>query len=481
MPTARHRTAMRRDQLSRPLRLALVHEIVQPGRTIFDYGCGRGDDISALAAQGYTTGGWDPAHRPDAERRAADIVNLGYVVNVIESPLERAEALRQAWALARAVLVVSARLTYERDDAHVAAFCDGWVTRHGTFQKFFEHEELGAWIKSVLEVEPVPAAPGTYYVFRQEADRQAHLSSRFRRPITIPRSRPSDERFQQHREALEPLIDFVAQRGRLPHQSELTTTNELVSAFGSVRQAFRVVLWVTDQESWDQVRRERTTDLLVHLALDRFHGRPRFTQLPEPLRRDIRAFFPSYKEACTKADQLLFSAGKPQAVDLVARAALVGKLTGNAIYVHHSALSDLPALLRVYEGCARALVGTIEDTTLIKLARDEPRVSYLAYPDFDRDPHPVLARAVVVDLREQKMQVFRYEGRQNPPILHRKEQFVAARYPNREKFLRLTAQEERVGLYTSPQTIGTQQGWREALTLAGVELRGHRVVRRTAQ
>ena len=36
------------------------------------------------------------------------MVNLGYVVNVIEDPSERAEALRLAWKLTRQVLVVAA-------------------------------------------------------------------------------------------------------------------------------------------------------------------------------------------------------------------------------------------------------------------------------------------------------------------------------------------------------------------------------------
>lgn len=160
MPSARHRTAMRRDHLSRPIRLALTHEVLTPTRTIFDYGCGRGDDLRGLAALGFQASGWDPAHRPSAERRPADVVNLGYVVNVIDDQLERADTLRRAWHLARHVLVISARLIDERDDAHIAPVRDGWVTRHGTFQKFFEHDELGTWIRATLGEDPVAASLG---------------------------------------------------------------------------------------------------------------------------------------------------------------------------------------------------------------------------------------------------------------------------------------------------------------------------------
>ncbi len=47
-----------------------------------------------------TANGWDPAFRPDDPRTAAEIVNLGYVLNVIEDPQERARALTDAWDLA---------------------------------------------------------------------------------------------------------------------------------------------------------------------------------------------------------------------------------------------------------------------------------------------------------------------------------------------------------------------------------------------
>ena len=478
MQSARHRTAMRREELSRPIRLALLHELLVPSRTFFDYGCGRGDDLRRLQSDGIVAEGWDPAHRPDGVRRPADVVNLGYVVNVIEDPLERADTLKQAWALARSVLVVAARLSEERDEAHVAPLRDGWVTRHGTFQKFFEHEELGAWIRSTLAVEPVAASLGVYYVFRQSAERETDLASRFRRPIALPRARPSDEQFHANRELLEPLIEFVGQRGRLPDPVELPNAEELARVFGSLRKAFRVVLWVTDNEAWERVRQERAVDVLVHVALAAFHGRPRWSDVPDDLQRDVRAFFSSYKAACERADKLLFSTGRREAIDFASRVATVGKVTPSAIYVHVSVLNELPALLRVYEGCARALVGTVEGANLIKLSREEPQVSYLGYPRFEDDPHPALERSVLCDLQALRVRTRDFSGHRNPPILHRKELFVGPDHPGRGKFERLTKAEERAGLYADPARIGTQDGWAEACATAGVELRGHRVVRR---
>jgi len=467
---------MRRDALSRPVRLLLRHELLDASKSFFDYGCGRGDDIDTLTRGGFDVGGWDPFYRADAELVPADVVNLGYVVNVIEDSVERAETVRRAWRLARRLLVVSARLEDERDEAHVAPVRDGWITRRGTFQKFFAHDELGEWIETTLQQKPVAAGLGVYYVFRDPSAREAYLASRFRRPIALPRRRSGDIAYEEHRDLIEPLIEFVEVRGRLPAESEIETV-ELAAAFGSVRRAFRVVQWVTDEKAWDQVRLERSIDLLVHLALALFHGRPRWSDLPEPEQRDVRAFFSSYKAACAKADKLLFATGNRDAILVACHAAVVGKLTPSALYVHTSALHDLPALLRVYEGCAQALVGTVEDVTLVKLFRAEPAVSYLSYPEFETDPHPTLVESVHCDLRGRRVRYQSFRWRENPPILHRKELFLSKTHPLRAKFERLTKSEERCGLFAVPERVGTRNGWKEACVEAGVELRGHRVVK----
>ena len=53
----RHRTAMVRHTLSQPMSLAVRHGLVRPGVTVFDYGCGQGDDLRALAAAGIEANG----------------------------------------------------------------------------------------------------------------------------------------------------------------------------------------------------------------------------------------------------------------------------------------------------------------------------------------------------------------------------------------------------------------------------------------
>src|SRR5262245_49999313 len=106
----RHKTAIRRGDFSRPVKCLLRDGLVAKDVSFFDYGCGRGEDLELLGTEGISCGGWDPAFRPDAPRVEADVVNLGYVLNVIEHQEERGETLRAAWKLCRRLLAVSAQV-----------------------------------------------------------------------------------------------------------------------------------------------------------------------------------------------------------------------------------------------------------------------------------------------------------------------------------------------------------------------------------
>lgn len=477
-PIARHRSAMRRGALSRPLAAAVAHGLVCPERSVFDFGCGRGDDVSRLRALGVQADGWDPAFFPAEHRQAADVVNLGFVVNVIEDRRERAAVLQDAWQLARSVLVVAARMVWEAKTLRGMSHGDGVVTGRGTFQKLFSQEELRSWIEQTLGTRPVAAAPGIFYVFRSSEDAQGFLASRVRRHVAVPSIAASAELYNAYREELGPLVGFLADRGRLPRPEELPNAAEVASRFGSIRAAYTVICRATSASQWDRIATERRKDTLVYLALGAFGGRPSFSALPPELQLDVRDFFGSYKAAIAQADRLLFSAGNADAVDVACRASLVGKLTPEALYVHESAAGDLPALLRVYEGCGRALAGTVEGANVVKLNRRKPKVSYLSYPRFDEEPHPELARSTVASLAALSLAVYDYGDSENPWILHRKETLLGPDYPLRERFARLTAQEDRYGLYSRPEAIGTRQGWADALEQANVAQRGHRLVRR---
>ncbi|MBN4927160.1 DNA phosphorothioation-associated putative methyltransferase [Hoyosella rhizosphaerae] len=473
---ARHKTAMVRDALSRPMSMAVSDSLIAPGRTVFDYGCGRGDDLRHLEALGYQASGWDPGHRPDAEHCHADVVNLGYVVNVIEDRAERARTLAAAWELAKRVLVVSARLVWDARDLVGRRHSDGVITRTGTFQKFYEQPELAAWITQVLGVTPVAAAPGIFYVFRCEEDQQQFLHDRVHTYRPRVRIDPH-ERYESTKELLSPLFDFMSAHARPPRTLELDTgAQEAIKVeFGSVGRAQKLIYAVTGDDYWEQVRIQRRAELLVYIAMSRFGRRPRFSQLARTLQTDVKVHFGTYKDACIQGDRMLVATGDPMLVFVSARSSKVGKQTPSALYVHRSALGELPPLLRVYEGCARVLSGNVERANMIKLSVVKPQVSYLSYPKFDKDAHPVLESAVTVNLRHLTVDWRDYSKSDNPPLLHRKEEFVSESDPRRDLYARLTRAEMRAGLYSDPSRIGSLHGWERQLMATQYQVFGHRL------
>lgn len=467
---------MSRATLSRPVQLALAAGLINPDATVLDYGCGRGDDVRTLEGLGYDCVGWDPVHRPDAERRKSELVNLGYVVNVIEDPGERVETLKTAWGFAQRVLVVAARVDFQAG-ADFEECADGVLTGRNTFQKFYAQQELRDWIDSTLEVMSVAASPGIFFVFRNEEDRQRFSSTLFRRRLSAPVRRVSDKLFDEHRELLAPLIEFFESRGRLPEPEELESSHIVVETFGSIPRAFRVVRNATGEMGWNEIEDQRQDDLLVYLALQRFRKRPAFSQLPLELRYDVKAFFGTYTAACEEADTVLFSAGDVARVAEVTNSTEFGKVTSEAYYFHETALERLPPILRALEGCARAVIGEVEGANLIKLDRQRPKISYLSYPDFDDVAHPTLAFSVVIWLDTMIAKHYDFSRRANPPILHRKETFVPPDYPERERFVRLTRQEEKKGLLDR-EDIGTLRGWEDLLDAEGFKVAGHVLRRR---
>ena len=458
------------------MRLAVDDSLITAGETsVLDYGCGRGGDVTRLIRAGVRCTGWDPHHRPDTPLEPSEVVNIGYVVNVIEDPQERAATLQRAWSLARNVLIVSARLSSDSRDLEGIPFRDGMRTSTGTFQKLYTQDELRGWIDAILGTASTAAAPGVFFVFRHAALEQEWLLRRVRRTRRLaPISR---ELLAQHNALLRPLVEFVGERGRLPRALELDDGAAIEREFGTIRTAFAVVRRVTGNERWDSIRDARSQDLLVFLALSRFEKRPRPKDLPEDIRYDVRDLFGSHAAACRQADRLLFEIANQDRIREAAAASSIGKRLPSALYAHADALGQLPPILRVLDGAARRLIGDVETSSVVKLHLDRPAVSYLEYPDFDTAPHPALRAGYLVALDRLRCDFRDYSHHANPPILHRKELLLATDDPRYGRFAALTRQEQRAGLYDTSSAIGTQNAWRRLLDARGLRYSGHRLVR----
>lgn len=58
--------------------------------------------------------------------------------------------------------------------------------------------------------------------------------------------------------------------------------------FGSLKRAFALIQRVSSSDEWEQIRKRRTEDLLVSLALGKFRRRPPLSACPLDLQRDLR-------------------------------------------------------------------------------------------------------------------------------------------------------------------------------------------------
>src|SRR5581483_6551082 len=115
-----------------------------------------------------------------------------------------------------------------------------------------------------------------------------------------------------------------------------------------------------------------------------FSGRVSYGKLPTSVQADIRHCFSGYKEACARADRLLFKIRD----DSYIRGAMTnspGKLTASALYVHRRAVLGMPVVLRLYEHCGFVAAGRPEDWNILKLEHRGRRVSWSSYPHFDKD------------------------------------------------------------------------------------------------
>jgi DNA phosphorothioation-associated putative methyltransferase len=471
--TDRHKTAIGRSSLSMPARQALLDGVLRPEWTALDFGSGRGGDAARLRHLGIEAIGWDPHDGVARPSQPCDVVTLTYVINVIEDPVERRRVLVDAWSLTQRCLVVSTRLTWERKQVTGVAVSDGTVTRKNTFQRLYSPAELRSLVEQATSVHAVSPVPGVVYAFRRDEDRLAYIARRV----------APDQVWQQGddaQSAVAAVVDFLEQRGRMPELEE--TPDALLPLLRSVtrRQLAKLAAQEADSNRVAEGRKHSILNVLLLLGIAVFDGRGQLGNLSPPIQADIRAFFESYKEACRRADRLLLKLRDDAYLRNVMRNS-VGKMTPTAIYIHRRAVDRMPVLLKLYEHCGAVAVGRPVGWDIVKLSHEGRSVSWLGYPEFDKDPHPRLAWSYNVDMRTLEGSYRSYLDSDNRPLLHRKNEFLNPDDPDVVKYHRLTEQELRAGLYEHPYLIGNERGWTAALEAAGVQLRGHRLVRRAPE
>lgn len=467
---ARHLTALSRSYLSVPIQSVIRHGLLHPGATLFDYGCGKGDDVRNLTEVGFSAAGWDPHYCPANAQTRADVVNLGFVINVIEDLDERCEAIEKAFALADKVLVVAALIGVP-PAAGVRSHADGVITSRKTFQKYYSSGELLQFVSAVLDQDALPAAPGVVYAFKDKVLETNYLLQRYsgrnrvarallpsiarRTVIRLPRPRPPREIPPGIRAGLESLWNVYLELGRRPDPSEAPQLAELTTHFRTMGRVFRYVEGSNDPESLGRSTAARRDDLLVALALQLFARRKRFRDLDNRLRFDIKAFFGTYDQAQREALALLQSISDIERLKEQRDSAAANGLgyidEEGHLQLHVDLVRQLPALLRVYAGAATTAYGDLASADLIKLHVGTGKVTLMAFDDFIGSPLPRMLQRVKVDMREQDLRVFEYGGDYEPPYLYWKSRYINEETENYAEQLAFDEQLSSIGIVGDSQ------------------------------
>ncbi|WP_162198081.1 DNA phosphorothioation-associated putative methyltransferase [Paracoccus sp. S4493] len=452
----RHLAAIRRYGLSLPIQSLIRYGLINEETTVFDYGCGYGSDIEGLQAAGISAAGWDPYYAPDQICAPANVVNLGFVLNVIETPAERQDVLRSAFALAQRCLAVAVITSSRAQTETCRPYGDGHVTRLGTFQKFYRPGELKEFIEATLGREAFQAGPGLFFIFADSLSEQSYLLSRQTRrsapsvSAAARRKAAREAAFEALRPDLEAIVAVATDLRRWPAVVELPKEilERLEAANTSAAKAISLASSLSDPEFLDDVAEQRQEDIAVYLALNQFNRRRNYRDLPEPLKRDVRALFQNFTTAQATARDLLFSLADSELLCAAAKATAsegLGYLDEKMNYWVSTELTPrLPAVLRCFAGCAEKYAGGFDEMQLVKLHLRTGKLTGFRYADFELSPLPRLEVRTKVDLGRQRISDFDHHGEDQRLLL--KSRFMAPDQAGFDRQKRFDAQASAVGL-----------------------------------
>ncbi len=406
------------------------------------------------------------------------MVNLGFVLNVIEDPAERVEALLDAWQHTRRALLVSTLIAGQEAYDDVLTFGDGVITSRDTFQKFFEPADIQALIEDSLHTEAVPVGLGIYLAFRDTAELHDFLASCARRFIDweslsrrlgiLKALRAKRDPYDTHRELLATFWESVLVLGRIPRDEEFDRLVEVRQACGSLPRALQLFIDRFGEPTFVAARQRRKEDLLVFAAAAQLRRKIPFNQLSLRLQRDLRSFFGSYAIAEEKARELMFAAGDSDELEIAAGQLDFGFLDPREGHftVHRSLLDELPAILRVYVECAAYLYGNPREADLIKIHLHSRKLTFHYYRDFDTSPLPELLTRIKIDLKRLFVSVIDHTTGPEHQLLFFKERFLPKDHADCPKMDRFSAKLRKLGL--REETIGygpSKEKWEAFLTL----------------
>lgn len=487
----RYKTAIVRYELSGPMKTLAKQGYLDGRFSIFDYGCGRGDDLRELEANGLDALGWDPVFSPDNDKVKSDIVNLGFVLNVIEDQDERLEALLSAWDLADKILVVSVMIANEAYIEQFQPYKDGVITSRNTFQKYYAQSEFKEYLERSLQDDAIAVAPGIFYLFKDKLEEQRYLQSKYQRrynwqQLTSPQPIESKDRAKlvitQNREIFDNFWNVCLDLGRIPANDEFKNSEEVRNLIGSHKKVFGLLQEMFGAHEFANAQKSHKEDLLVYFSMRLFEKRKPYTHQPENLKRDIKALFGDCRTANKLAKELLFAIADTHLIEeecIKAHEQLPASIlnNGHSLILHKDYIEALPLLLRVYVGAALQLYGELDDTVeLVKIHINSGKLTLTRYDDFSKSV-PFLIERTKIKMVNQNIDFFDYLDESRRPPLLNKHLLLSNKHEQYEIQKNFDERLSKLlGTTATGEVILNRQIFEERLALTGKHVAGFRLI-----
>ena len=428
----RHRTALKRKKLSSCMGALIDSSLVTKASEIFDYGCGRGDDIAILGENNFAkVVGWDPYFAKDNKiPKQSEFVSLSFVLNVIDEPDERHFVLKNAFKIASKALVFSVMLEHQNTLQFAYPFSDGYLTSINTFQKYYSAAQIEAVVKDQLNEVPIKLRPGVYIVFKDKSLEQEYLFKRQVGLLVDSKSAVQEDSGDNYAERLvNKTVQAILASGRIPKKAELKSDlqNEISRSGVSYNRLSRLALSQISISELKHVREAFVDEILIFLAINKLGGGVRYGELPPKFQIDVKAHFGSLKRANEEAERLLFSLSDKDsllsaAVD--AERAGLGHLIGAKLRCRGPKCDKLPKSLRLFYKIGERLHRSVNSTDIVQLHLETNKMTYMIVDQFESSALPRLRSREIVNFSNQRVDEVLHEDKKRVSVLYQKSKLM---------------------------------------------------------
>ena len=446
----RHKTALKRNNLSLPIRTALSKGLLTKKLSVFDYGCGQGDDIRHLTSIGYQCAGWDPYFSPKKPSSGNfDFVNLGFVLNTIEDRDERSKTLVNADAYAKKVLLVSCMLTTSNSDKLVRPYKDGFLTSSGTFQKYYGQSELKNYVEGVVNELSYAVGPGIFAVIKDPELLEEFEYIRCQTPANttlkqIHYLKTNPNKFEKTQAQLVSeyvshkniIHEFIKRHARAPDISEFAILAEKTINQKLFKFTVERIQETIEPSEFERLALNVKQQLLINFCMRKFYSMRTTFPLSYSLKKDIRFLFQSQKNLRQKADSLLLQLGQKDVMQTEIEAAIqkeLGVSIDQKFIFHQSKLPYLSLRLKLLVSLANLLSGDDDECEIYQIHDINQKVTKLYFYDYATSAAPKLQRRVKVTFSDNNTIYTNYSEKKDIRIMLLKTPFMQRHDPNFEK------------------------------------------------